>query len=335
MVGVSGRNCGSQWQEWWESVAGMVGVSGRNGGSLWKEWWESVEGMLGVSGRNGGSQWQEWWESVAGLVGASGRNGGSQWQEWWESVAGMVGVSGRNGGSPYHNRSENFNPLDLKDCSYSSCLPKGRIGKILCWQSYEYAVCAKKIIRDMACDKDKYEAAKRLSNELERNRESQRCGYYLNESSKTGFSFDLSRSELLPCYEFYDYHQPDTRYCQFYLDCLGSEEGIDCWDMLEPLACIELSIRQEYCRKYIGRDVLKWYRIYQDRGDFDRCKYGISPEDDMARRWIENKHHMWCYNLSNNMGVAFSVKGQQSAFHKGSSWIVLVAVLVITCYSTG
>lgn len=45
---------------------------------------------------------------------------------------------------------------------------------------------------------------------------------------------------------------------------------------------------------------------------------GLDPLDDLPLVGLENKHHMRCYNLSNNLGASFSVNGQQSAFQKGN-----------------
>ncbi|XP_059173089.1 uncharacterized protein LOC131953753 [Physella acuta] len=256
------------------------------------------------------------------------------------------GARGMAARDPYHNRSENFIPVDSKNCNYSSCLPIGLIGKILCWQSYEYAVCAKKIIRNIACDKDKYEAAKRLWDELELNRESERCGYYLDPSSETGFSFDESRSELKQCYDFYDYHaydyiNNDFKFCGGYFRDLEPKDGVGCGkdEHCGRVRCVLATgcgvMKDMFCRRYAGREALKWYRICQERGDFERCQFGIDPRNDLPVPGLKNKHHMRCYNLSNSMGAAFSVNGQQSALQKGNSWVVLVAVLINTSYSSG
>lgn len=59
---------------------------------------------------------------------------------------------------------------------------------------------------------------------------------------------------------------------------------------------------------------------------------GVNPEDDRVHMGVENKYHMWCYNLSNNMGASFSVNGQQSAFQKANINYIFFTYYVVVVF---
>ncbi|XP_059173632.1 uncharacterized protein LOC131954119 [Physella acuta] len=235
----------------------------------------------------------------------------------------------KNNKDPYHNRSETFNPAVEGVCQ-TGCLPQGAMSKILCFESFDYANCAYQATINRHCWPELKQKAQNVLAQLNQAGEFQRCGYSLDPSSQTGFTFDQSRSDLKLCYDFYFFYKPPTSYCIIFYACWKKEfSNPDCREIRDMLDCCAEAIESDGCRQFHGRYALIMWRKYQENGDFDRCGLGYYVHYDDVDFYRENKYHITCYNLSGEIGASFSTNGQESRTLNERFWIIMVALGII------
>ncbi|XP_059171961.1 uncharacterized protein LOC131953006 isoform X1 [Physella acuta] len=245
------------------------------------------------------------------------------------------GARGIRAADPFHNRSEQFKPLDEKSCkNLDACLPKGRIPEIFCWQSFEYAYCAYNITQNKDCYPDLVQIAEHLLDVLRRNGEFQRCGYYPDANSVVGFSFNSSRLDLVPCYDFYIYRKipfdiiTGHRFCHFFEDCWRKTDP-DCDDTHRQLVCCAMVMGSDKCRKYRGRQSLDIWRRIKEKGDIDGCGSGYDLETNFVSINLKYTDDLRCFDLKSINGFAFSTNTQKASVIKGNSWFVMLAIGII------
>ncbi|XP_059161257.1 uncharacterized protein LOC131944587 [Physella acuta] len=228
----------------------------------------------------------------------------------------------------------NINPAVEGVCQ-ARCLPNGAMSKMFCFESFDYAYCAYQATINGDCWSELKEKAQRVLAQLNQAGEFQRCGYNLDPSSKTGFSFDESRSELKICYDFYQQPpasgaDPCTRFYNVCWKDSNPSQNLNCNSLSLMLSCAASAITHKTCRKTVGRNALNLWRKYKETGEFDRCGLGYDPTEEFVASWIENEHNPMCYNLSAGIRVSYSTNGQQNTALKERFWIMMVALGIIT-----
>ncbi|XP_059171962.1 uncharacterized protein LOC131953006 isoform X2 [Physella acuta] len=209
------------------------------------------------------------------------------------------GARGIRAADPFHNRSEQFKPLDEKSCkNLDACLPKGRIPEIFCWQSFEYAYCAYNITQNKDCYPDLVQIAEHLLDVLRRNGEFQRCGY------------------------------SGHRFCHFFEDCWRKTDP-DCDDTHRQLVCCAMVMGSDKCRKYRGRQSLDIWRRIKEKGDIDGCGSGYDLETNFVSINLKYTDDLRCFDLKSINGFAFSTNTQKASVIKGNSWFVMLAIGII------
>ncbi|XP_059173091.1 uncharacterized protein LOC131953755 isoform X2 [Physella acuta] len=153
-------------------------------------------------------------------------------------------------------------------------------------------------------------------------------------NSVVGFSFDRSRLDLVPCYDFYIYQEePLTRdryqkVC-FILDGCWDKQNPTCDEWNRMLYCCVAIMQNSRCRIYRGRLALDNWRIFKQKGVMDMCGLGYSPQADYVSYHFENKHDIKCYNLSTIQGFEYSTNTNQPTVIKGNTWFVVLAIGII------
>ncbi|XP_059161262.1 uncharacterized protein LOC131944593 [Physella acuta] len=216
------------------------------------------------------------------------------------------------------------------------CLPEGHLSKMLCFESFDYAICAYKIVHSNHCWQGDKRYAQKLLDAFNQSGEFKRCGYNLDPSSETGFSFDQSRSDLVPCYALYIPKKTNIWGCGGIEECMDNTPNTTCRQkMLLLNFCVLLVFESGFCIqvKDIGRKGLLIWKTYQEEGYFRSCGLGYDPVSGMVliNEITPKNAQMKCYSLSGDiaLGISYSTNGQVKATLKGKSWSIVVAVAVI------
>ncbi|XP_059140098.1 uncharacterized protein LOC131928173 [Physella acuta] len=225
-------------------------------------------------------------------------------------------------------------PVETTTCGTNinmQCLPLGTMSKMLCWESFEFAKCAHRIIQSNPCNKGRLWLAQSVLSTLQNGGEFARCGYYLDPKCELGFCFDQTRLDLVPCYDTYiDRPRPNrTPRCEHIDPCLEADRpNLHCRQTMWILSCAADGANYDFCRKYFGRESLTIWRKYQENGDFERCNMGLNPIDNTVGARFPNTRHVTCYNLSGTLTLSYSTNEQQTSHLKGYSWILVVLVII-------
>ncbi|XP_059161263.1 uncharacterized protein LOC131944595 [Physella acuta] len=214
------------------------------------------------------------------------------------------------------------------------CLPEGHLSKLLCFESFDYANCAYKIIQSNHCWQGDKRYAQKLLDTFNQSGEFKRCGYNLDPRSETGFTFDQSRADLVPCYALYIPTKSNRRICEAVGGCMDKHRNTTCLDKeLYLNFCVVLGFRLEWCIPEYGRRGLFIWKKYQEEGYFRSCGLVYDPVTKMVlpKKMTPKNAQFDCYSLSGDiaLGISYSTNGQGKTTLKGKSWSIVVAVAVI------